>query len=512
MFFITVIDFWIHRLEEHMQKVILESFGLPHAASVSKFKVSTEWLILNLFKIENTDLPLKEFELKQPTPQLLTELSVIEHQEINAAQKPDLSSYSMQFGNQKIQFDLAWQDVINKDHDFLFGKINEFFNPSSTTLSLKQFKLLLVFRLQQQCLQLREEAYLRLSQRDTLQKEIKETERAVSELKKQVEQQEKEKTKEKEKEKKQKLEEPKEKKILENSAQEKPEEPKESPEKIAFDKQMELLAKQLESLTISAKVCSDKTLLEAVASAINNTKSLMQKLEEKSAYKVNQITVTPSNGRTGALLRDFAQTLTETFLFFEEVDKKSDLSPNQTHAFLDCSPKKVFKKNDPLLIVYEHVVPYLLSNYCRSANFDRLSQDNAHNSTLVNMASSFISLTINPVKTISDKVTLWTYDSKVAEEKRNLLSKIILSLRTSVSGQALKTQEKKMNQGIWDNCERTLLLESEQASKTQGYSYSPWPQQLTIFFDQTKQSLKTRRAHLNQQSLSSSVKNAKIAK
>lgn len=503
MFFITAIDFWIHCLEEHMQKVIVEGFGVPYAASISKVKVSTEWLILNLFKIENSELPIKEWEVKN-TPQLLTELANESNQETVHTPKPDLSNYSSRYLNQKIKFDLAWQDVIHQDHDFLLSKITEFFNPSSTTFDLTQFKLLLVFRLQQRCLQLREEAYLRLDQRDVFQKEIKEKEKekVVEELRQQVERQEQEK--------KQKLEEPKVKDIPEKPEQQKPEE---SAEKLALDQEIVLLTKNVEKLSISVQVCSDKTLLDAVIDEIKKTTVLMKKLEEKSAYKlVKQVTVTPTDGRTGDLLHDFSQTLSETFLFFAEVDKKSNLLPNQTHAFLDCSPKKVFKKNDPLLIVYEHVVPYLLSNYKRAANFDRLQEENAETSVLTNVASSLINLAINPKKTIGDKLTLWTYDTKTAEDKRNLLNKIILNLRTSVSDQPLKNKQKKINAGLWDNCERTLLLESEQATKTQGYSYSPWPQQLTLFFEQTKQSLKTCREHLNQQNLSISTKSAKIPK
>lgn len=503
MFFITAIDFWIHRLEEHMQKVIVEKFGVPYAASVSKVKVSTEWLILNFFKIENSELPIKEWEVKI-TPQLLTELAGESNQETTHTKKPDLSSYASRYGNQKIQFDLAWQDVIHKEHGFLLSKITEFFNPSSTTITLTQFKLLLVFRLQQRCLQLREEAYLRLEQRDLLQKEIKEKEKVVGELKKQVELQAQEK--------KQKLEEQKVKDIPEKPEQQKPEEPKESAEKIALDQEIVLLTKNVKKLSLCAQISSDKILLDEVIAAINHTKILMQKLEEKSAYKAQQITVTPSDGRTGKLLHDFSQTIKEIFQFFQEVDKASQLAPNQRHAFLDCSPKKIFKKNDPLLIVCEHAVPYLLSNYSRTANFDRLQEENVHSSMMTNVASSFINLVTNPTKTISDKMTLWTYDTKTAEDKRNLLVKVVLSLRTSVSGQSLKNQEKKINQGLWDNCERTLLLESEQATKTQGYGYSPWPQQLTLFFEQTKQSLKTCREHLNQQNLSISTKSAKIPK
>lgn len=491
MFFITAIDFWIHRFEEHMQKVILENFGVPHTASMSKIKVSTEWLILNLFKIENSDLPIKEWKAKI-TPHLLTELTDEPLEKINP--KSDLSSYVSRYPDQQIRFNLLWQDLINQDHDFLLKKITEFFNPNSTTFNLTQFKLLLVFRLQQKCLQFREEAYLRLEQRDTLKKEIKQIKATIEDLKKQVEQQKQE------QENKQKIE------------QKKPEELKEIPTKIALEQQIELLAKYVEELNLCSRICSDEILLKQILEAIENTKILMQKLEEKAAFKINQVTVTPSDGRTGELLHDFSQTLAEIFQFFKEIDQSSELTPNQKHAFLDCSPKKVFKKNDPLLIIYENVLPYLLSNYSRSAIFDRLKEENSSTSLLTNLASSFINLAINPSKTISDKITLLTYDSKMAEDKRNVLIKIILSLRTSVRGQSLKTPEKKINQGLWDNCERTLLLESEQAAKNQGYSYSPWPQQLTLFFEQTKQNIKACRESLNQQNLVSAGKSVKIAK
>jgi hypothetical protein len=468
MFFITAIDFWIHRLEEHMQKIISEHFGIPFEAKSSKTKITAEWLILDLFKIPTDSIPLPEtlgLSLSgSPKNSVLLSSSSSGLEAASSAEvsepveKIDLSKYKMQYGDTKIQFDLIWKDIINGEHRFLSEKISAFFNPESTSIGLTQFKLLLVFRLQQKCLSLREAAFLRLVERDNLRKEI-EAQKALS--------------------------------VSDAAAAASPVEIQSEPEGVIDD-----LAQKLQRLKMASETFSDEILLSEILEALTQIRGLMQQLEQKSALKINQFTVTPSDGRTGELLHDFDKTIREIFHFFQEVDASSGLHPGQDHALLDCSPKKIFKQNDPLLIVYENAVPYLLSNYTRLANFNRLSQTSGRTGMLLGLTSSLLSFVTQPVKTVSDQFTLWTYDPAVAEQKRRLLLTTILALRKSLHGQPILDERKWPNEGVWENCDRTLSAQAEEALRSQGLSIRS--QEFTLFFNRTRENLKESREQLKQ--------------
>lgn len=470
MFFITALDFWINRLEEHMQKIIAENAYNTSSIKLTKVQPSTEWLILDIFKISKENMPVLPKEKKQ------------------AAEQVDLSSFKMKYGESPIQYNLYWKDIVGGEHGFLLGQINEFFNPENTGISLTEFKLLLVFRLQQKCLALREAAYLNLKERDDLNKLIKKQQKLVFEKKDQE--------KDKEKEKKEN--------IIVNvkidpflKESEKNKQVEELVINLEFDPVV-ALEKSLGKLKISSEQCGDKILLDQLLKNIKDVNILMRTLEEKAEIKLlKQVTYTPSDGRTGELFHGFSKTMEEIFNYFHEVDNASGLLPGVDQAILDCSPKKVFKRNDPLLIVYENMVSYLLSNYRRLAEFERLNENAVQSGAIINAMSSLYGLVTQPTKTINEKLTLWTYDTSVSDEKRTKLSSTILALRKSLSGQPILDQQKRFNEGLWDNCDRTLIAGAEEAFQSQGYSF--WPQQLTLFFEKTREDLKASRENLQKQ-------------
>ncbi len=476
MFFITALDFWIARLEEHMQKVIAENSTNTTSVKSSKVQPNTEVSILEFFKISNENMFGSTKE------------------KLNGSEKIEFSPFKMRYGDKKIQFDLLWKDVVLGQYDFLYKKIDDFFNPQSTTINLTQFKLLLVFRLQQKCLELRETAYLGLLQRDELKKSIRKQEKSIAAEKLEAEKKEKAVEKKPEEIKSEGIKEEDQTKVI-IALQD------EGSNKNILDEKKDpilILQENFEKLKISNDICYDESLLKDILKSIEEIRVLMQKLEEKGATKLNQFTYTPSDGRTGELLYTFSKTMEEIFGFFSELDKTSAFLPGHNHALLDCSPKKVFKKNDPLLIVYEDMVSYLLSNYSRSANFERLSESTAQSGIVLSVASTLIGLVTQPTKTLSDKLTIWTYNPETADDKRQLLSDTIIALRKSLKDQPILDNQKRPNESVWDNCERTLAVHSEEAYKNQGYSI--WPQQLTVFFDKTREDLKDTRALLRQQS------------
>lgn len=599
MLFITAVDHWIHRLEEYMLTEV-EKFGKPEKARGTQVKLTAEWLILNLFKVESIDIPLPE--------EMPHESEFFENNDLN--ERIDFPKYKMQYEQTEIQFRLKWRDLILGSTEELRKKMNEFFNPQNTSITLTKFKLLLVFRLQQQCVQLRKEAYDRLIKIDLEQtmaraaaevtakkqaeiealeatltkkqaevkvirertetavkaaKEAKEKaeaaekasrgskntkkleESAAKDMPEAAEQSAKEKaeaaakvakemtevlTKEEaqaeilaqeiakaktsaglgtEKENKKQEEEPvleEAEMIAEDSSAEGDEgEEEEEPEAEVVSGEnpsVRIVIAELKRAHISSTVSeverkskemprpisSDEVLLSAIVEKIIEVTDLMTLLSGKATVGISsQIGITPSAGKTGDVFSCFRDTIKEIFGFFTEADLQSNLSPGAEQAFIDCSPAKIRKRNDPLLIAYENMVPYLLSNY------GRLSHNN-HSRFEVSWTDSLVSaLVTNPLTTFQKSVDYLTYDAKLAKQKRTFLLKTISVLRSSVKGTSLYVENNKVNEGPWQNVDGALEREQKHAGEIKN-SWSNRPQEFLQFYQTTRERLQSSKIKL----------------
>jgi hypothetical protein len=501
MFFITAVDFWIHRLEEHMQKTAKESFGIPEAGRGTAAELTAEWLIINLFKTDSQTIPL-------PQPPSNTQ----EYLDDNALfERIDFPKYKMQYGEAQVQFNYVWKHLILGETSWLKNEMEKSFNPQKTSILLAQFKLLLIFRLQQQCVELRKEAYERLIEQDRAAaekaaKEQKEREEALL-LEALAKKAAAGKAAKEQKEREEASLAEVQVKTQEVAGEEDEGEDYPEAEDVASEEESELaiVVAQLKQANLVAKSefesksaekplvpdSSDKALLDAIVTRIEEAITLMRLMEDKAKVSIfKQLNIKPSDGDTGDLLCCFRDTVKEIFGFFSKADAQSGLLPTHEHALIDGSPEKVRAKNNPLLIAYEKMVPYLIGNFGQLSHNNHLRHD-------VGWMDSAAKYFTKPAAAFSDTVNYWTYAPNIAKQKRDTLLAAILTLRKSVKGTQLLEANGSPNEGLWENFTRAFdtQLKPVAALKPTG---SQQPQAITMLYTSTIEALREAQADLKE--------------
>ena len=164
--------------------------------------------------------------------------------------------------------------------------------------------------------------------------------------------------------------------------------------------------------------------------------------------------------------------------------------PTHEHALIDGSPEKVRAKNNPLLIAYEKMVPYLIGNFGQLSHNNHLRHD-------VGWMDSAAKYFTKPAAAFSDTVNYWTYAPNIAKQKRDTLLAAILTLRKSVKGTQLLEANGSPNEGLWENFTRAFdtQLKPVAALKPTG---SQQPQAITMLYTSTIEALREAQADLKE--------------
>jgi hypothetical protein len=127
------------------------------------------------------------------------------------------------------------------------------------------------------------------------------------------------------------------------------------------------------------------------------------------------------------------------------------------------------------------MVPYLIGNFGQLSHNNHLRHD-------VGWMDSVAKYLTKPAAALSDTVNYWTYDPKIAQQKRDALLATILYLRTSVKGTRLLDDNGSPNEGLWQNFALAFddKLKAVADLKPTG---SQQPQAITMLYTSTKQAL-----------------------